>query len=74
MTQSALAVLSFLNDIRSQRAEEFRVDCDKRFELSTVFKSPKEQAILRTKAFATPDTQANGEANVEEEPSVVSSS
>ncbi len=67
-------MLSFLNNARSQRAEDFRVECDKRFELSTVFKSPKEQAILRTKAFATPDAQVNGEANIEEEPPVTCSS
>ncbi|KAJ3482804.1 hypothetical protein NLI96_g6742 [Meripilus lineatus] len=62
--KTAVAVSSFLNDIKSGKAEDFRIACDKRFEHSTVFKSQKEQAALRSQAFATPDTVTGEEGEV----------
>lgn len=47
ISQDALNILSYLRHIKSSRTEEFRIACDKKFGLSTVFKSPDEQATLR---------------------------
>jgi peptide alpha-N-acetyltransferase len=46
----ALNVASFLEAIKSTRLDEFNSRCDKKFELSTVFKSSAEQDILRKDA------------------------
>ncbi|KAI0064906.1 N-terminal acetyltransferase A auxiliary subunit [Artomyces pyxidatus] len=43
----ALEVLAFLQGIRSARAEEFRLACDQKFLLSSVFKNPAELALLQ---------------------------
>jgi hypothetical protein len=40
-------VLSYLKDVKSSRAEEFRIACNDRFELSTLFKSAEEIAVLQ---------------------------
>lgn len=45
--QAALRILSYLQRVKSTRAEEFRIACDNKFELSTVFKSSDQQAALR---------------------------
>ncbi|KAI6134782.1 NMDA receptor-regulated protein 1-domain-containing protein [Pisolithus croceorrhizus] len=45
--EDALRILSYLQRVKSTRAEEFRIACDNKFELSTVFKSSDEQAALR---------------------------
>jgi len=42
----ALDVWSFLKGINSSRADEFRLACDKKFDLSTVFKTPDELAAV----------------------------
>jgi hypothetical protein len=39
-------VWSFLKDINSSRADEFRLVCDKKFDLSTAFKTPDELAAI----------------------------
>ena len=39
--------MSFLSQIQSPRADEFRIACDTRFVLSKVFKSTAEQGALR---------------------------
>ena len=44
--------LSFLQDNKSARAEEFRLACDEKFELSTIFKSADEKATLKKEAIA----------------------
>ncbi|KAH9974058.1 NMDA receptor-regulated protein 1-domain-containing protein [Lactifluus volemus] len=44
----ALDVWSFLKDINSSRADEFRLACDKKFDLSTVFKTPDEVSLTNT--------------------------
>jgi hypothetical protein len=45
--QDALEIVSYLSDIQSPRADEFRIACDGKFTLSKVFKSTEEQAGLR---------------------------
>ncbi|KAI6158062.1 NMDA receptor-regulated protein 1-domain-containing protein [Pisolithus tinctorius] len=45
--EDALRILSYLQRIKSTRAEEFRIACDNKFEFSTVFKSSDQQAALR---------------------------
>jgi len=52
MYQDAVHILSYLQRLKSPRAEEFRVACDKKFELSTVFRSSEEQANLRQYCLA----------------------
>ena len=37
--QTALSALKFLEELKSSRTDEFRLGCDGRFELSSVFKS-----------------------------------
>ncbi|CAL1708693.1 unnamed protein product [Somion occarium] len=61
--EAALDVVAFLRSIRSARVGEFRAACDKKFELSTVFKAPAELISLRRKAIATIEDveKANGE-------------
>lgn len=53
LPQTALDSLALLQSIKSGRAEEFREACDKRFESSTVFKTPSVVAENRKMAFAT---------------------
>ncbi|KAG7446845.1 N-terminal acetyltransferase A, auxiliary subunit [Guyanagaster necrorhizus] len=50
--ESSQAILSYLKSLGSQRAEEFRLTCDGKFDLSTVFKSPEEQALLVKQALS----------------------
>ncbi|KAI0727501.1 NMDA receptor-regulated protein 1-domain-containing protein [Fomitopsis betulina] len=56
--KTAQDALAFLQDIKSPRVDEFRGACDSRFERSTVFKTPSEQAALRWNAAET--DAANG--------------
>lgn len=51
--QTALDGFAFLQDAKSSRTDEFRSQCDSRFELSTVFKTPSEQTALRWNAAET---------------------
>ncbi|KAI0075976.1 N-terminal acetyltransferase A, auxiliary subunit [Panus rudis PR-1116 ss-1] len=51
--ETAQRALTFLQELSSSRAEEFRETCDKRFELSTVFKPASELPALRKSAIAT---------------------
>ncbi|KAG9311775.1 NMDA receptor-regulated protein 1-domain-containing protein [Chiua virens] len=44
--EDGLTILGYLQDIRSERAEEFRIECDGKFGLSKVFKNSEEQAAL----------------------------
>jgi hypothetical protein len=39
-------VWSFLKDIDSPRANEFRIACDENFDMSTVFKTPDQLAVI----------------------------
>jgi N-alpha-acetyltransferase 15/16, NatA auxiliary subunit len=64
LSQTALEALKFLSKIDSPRAEEFRVACDAKFELSTVFKPPAEQAILRKHAIVHPITDNDADVTV----------
>lgn len=52
VVEDAVHILSYLQRLKSPRAEEFRVACDKKFELSTVFRSSEEQANLRQYCLA----------------------
>lgn len=45
--EAAFAVLSYLKEMKSPRAEEFRIACNDRFELSTLFRSDEEIAALQ---------------------------
>ncbi|KIJ63152.1 hypothetical protein HYDPIDRAFT_93055 [Hydnomerulius pinastri MD-312] len=45
--KDALSILSHLQNLKSPRADEFRIACDAKYKLSTVFKSAEEQAALR---------------------------
>ncbi|KAI9511423.1 NMDA receptor-regulated protein 1-domain-containing protein [Russula earlei] len=51
--KTALDVLSFLKDISSPRANEFRLACEKIFDLSTVFKTPDQLAIMHLQRQGT---------------------
>lgn len=65
--QTALDILSFLKDLKSPRTDEFRVACDSKFEKSTVFKLPAEQAGLKKKvkeAEIVPEESGKGEKEV----------
>jgi hypothetical protein len=53
--KTALAIVSFLGDIQSPRQDEYRIACDAKFELSTMFKTPSELEVLR-KGAAKGDT------------------
>ncbi|KAL5521607.1 hypothetical protein ACEPAF_2355 [Sanghuangporus sanghuang] len=50
--KTAQKAFDFLSSINSTRKDEFREACDKRFELSTVFKAPEELAKLHAEARA----------------------
>jgi len=54
-TNTAQDVRTFLKDLKSTREEEFRIAFEKKFELSTVFKTQEEIVALRRKAFAHVD-------------------
>jgi len=45
--KTALDVWSFLKDIDSPRANEFRIACDEKFDMSTVFKTPDQLAVIQ---------------------------
>lgn len=45
--QDGLEIVAYLQQIQSPRADEFRIACDGKFELSKVFKTTEEQATLR---------------------------
>jgi len=51
--KTALDVWSFLKEINSPRANEFRLACDKKFDLSTVFKTPDQLATLHLQQRGT---------------------
>ena len=44
--QTALSAIDFLTSLQSSRVDEFKVACQSRFELSTVFKNSAELAVL----------------------------
>lgn len=50
--QTASSIISFLATIQSPRMDEYRGACDAKFELSTMFKTPSELALLRKKGMA----------------------
>jgi len=51
--KTALDVWSFLRDIGSPRANEFRLACDEKFDLSTVFKTPDQLAVMNSQEQGT---------------------
>ncbi|KAH7926272.1 N-terminal acetyltransferase A, auxiliary subunit [Leucogyrophana mollusca] len=53
--ETALEIISFLREIQSPRVDEFRAACDARFELSTVFKTRDQLAILRKECGGSGD-------------------
>lgn len=65
--QTATEALLLLTNIQSKRADEFRLSCDKKFELATVFKDAEEVALLKKNAFAPPPEppEVNGTDDVE---------
>ncbi|TFK20657.1 N-terminal acetyltransferase A, auxiliary subunit [Coprinopsis marcescibilis] len=66
-TKMARSVLRFLTSIKSTRAEEFRAACDKKFELSTLFKTPEELATLRKKVLNPKDAPLTGSKEAKKE-------
>ena len=56
-----------MTEVQSKRTDEFRLACDKKFELSTIFKDAAEVVILRKGAFAPPPEppELNGTDDVE---------
>jgi peptide alpha-N-acetyltransferase len=48
--KTAHTIISFLGDIQSPRQDEYRAACDTKFELSTIFKTSSELAVLRKDA------------------------
>ncbi|KAG1885401.1 NMDA receptor-regulated protein 1-domain-containing protein [Suillus subluteus] len=60
--EAAFAVLSYLKEMKSPRAEEFRIACNDRFELSTLFRSDEEIAALRRSFTESGESPADGEA------------
>ncbi|CCM05111.1 uncharacterized protein FIBRA_07318 [Fibroporia radiculosa] len=62
--KTASQAVAFLQEIRSPRTDEFKVACDARFELSTIFKSPSEIAALPWKA-AEVDVAADTQGKTE---------
>jgi peptide alpha-N-acetyltransferase len=60
--QAAFAVLSYLKEMKTARAEEFRIACNDRFELSTLFKSDEEIAALQRSFTESGESPADGEA------------
>ncbi|KDR72571.1 hypothetical protein GALMADRAFT_252705 [Galerina marginata CBS 339.88] len=59
--RTALSALSFLSSLRSTRVEEFRAQCQSKFELSTVFKTPAELAPLREQVMLGSPNDTNPE-------------
>jgi len=51
--KTALDVWSFLKDIGSPRADEFRIACDEKFDMSTVFKTPSQLAVMNAQQQGT---------------------
>ncbi|KAG2124195.1 NMDA receptor-regulated protein 1-domain-containing protein [Suillus clintonianus] len=60
--EAAFAVLSYLKEMKSPRAEEFRIACNDRFELSTLFRSDEEIAALQRLFSESGESPADGEA------------
>lgn len=60
--QAAFAVLSYLKEMKSPRAEEFRIACNDRFELSTLFRSDEEIDALQKSFTESGESPADGEA------------
>ncbi|KAG1784583.1 NMDA receptor-regulated protein 1-domain-containing protein [Suillus plorans] len=60
--EAAFAVLSYLKEMKSPRAEEFRIACNDRFELSTLFRSDEEIDALQKSFTESGESPADGEA------------
>lgn len=59
--EAAFAVLSYLKDMKSPRVEEFRIACNDRFELSTLFRSDEEIAALQKSFTESGESPDDGE-------------
>ena len=46
ISQTALSAIDFLTSLQSSRVDEFKIACQSKFELSTVFKNSEELAVL----------------------------
>ena len=68
LTQTALAIVTFLSEVQSPRLEEFRTAFQGKFELSSVFLAPADLAAAR-KAVVQKDPVA---AAIEEKAEVIS--
>lgn len=60
--EAAFVVLSYLKEMKSPRSEEFRIACNDRFELSTLFRSDEEIAALQRSFTESGESLADGEA------------
>lgn len=59
--EAAFAVLSYLKEMKSLRAEEFRIACNDKFELSTLFRSDEEIAALQRSFTESGESPADSE-------------
>lgn len=57
-----MSVIAFLTAIKSSRVEKFRMACDAKFELSTMFKSSAELAALRNQVLSGNDVDGEKDA------------
>lgn len=64
--EAAFVVLSYLKDLKSPRAEEFRIACNDRFELSTLFRSAEEIAALQMSFSESGESRANDGESLED--------
>ncbi|KAF8223436.1 N-terminal acetyltransferase A, auxiliary subunit [Tricholoma matsutake] len=60
--KTAMSVIAFLTAIKSSRVEKFRMACDAKFELSTMFKSSAELAALRNQVLSGNDVDGEKDA------------
>ncbi|KAI0047730.1 N-terminal acetyltransferase A, auxiliary subunit [Auriscalpium vulgare] len=57
LLKTAIDIFSWLNETHSPRADEFRVAADKKFALSTVFKTASEQATVEKEGLSVEEQQ-----------------
>lgn len=57
-SQTALSAIDFLTSLQSSRVDEFKVACQSKFELSTVFKDSAELAMLSKQVLGGMESEA----------------
>ena len=64
LLQDGLSALHFLTSIKSSRREEFRIHCDKKFTLSTMFKTAEELSSLQASQNGSASAEVKEELNI----------